>query len=153
MKNITTILFATDFSEVSEYAFEYAATLATTYNARLVMLHVVPHQMDLRNFYVPHISFEELDQQVELGAKKKMTDFCAKWMGQFPTATAYVVIGTPYEEILKKAAEEAASLIVMGTHGRQGLDHFLLGSTAERVVKTASCPVLTAHPVFKLPQG
>lgn len=149
MKNISTILFATDFSEVSQYAFEYAATLATTYKARLVMLHVVQHQMDLRNFYVPHISFEELDRQVELSAEKKMADFYEKWREQFPDATATVVIGVPEEEILKKAVEEAASMIVMGTHGRQGLDHFLLGSTAERVVKTANCPVLTVHPVLQ----
>ncbi|GFE61905.1 universal stress protein [Geobacter sp. AOG2] len=147
MKTIDTILFATDFSEVSDYAFDYAATLATTYGARLVIVHVVAHQVDLRNFYVPDVSFDELDKQVEEGAKSRMADFCGGLTERFPDATACVVIGIPHEEILRKAAEEKASLIVMGTHGRQGFDHFIFGSTAERVVKTSPCPVLTVRPV------
>jgi len=146
MKNIDTILFATDFSEISDYAFEYALSLATTCNARLIIIHVVAHQVDLRNFYVPHISFNELDREVEAGAKAKMADFRANWLDRFPEATAIVVTGIPHEEILRKAAEEKASLIVMGTHGRQGFEHFIFGSTAERVVKTAHCPVMTVRP-------
>ena len=146
MKAIDTILFATDFSTISDYAFEYAATLATTCSARLVVIHVVPHQEDLRSFYVPHIAFDELDREVEAGARKKMAEFTEKYLGRFPGATSCVVTGVPYEEILNKAAEEKASLIVMGTHGRTGFEHFIFGSTAERVVKTAPCPVLTVRP-------
>ncbi|MBW4055076.1 MAG: universal stress protein [Proteobacteria bacterium] len=146
MKNIDTILFATDFSEVSDYAFAYALSLASTFNARMVIVHVVTHQVDLRNFYVPEISFDDIDKEVEAGAKKMMADFCKKWSEQLPDATSFVMNGIPYDEILKKAAEEKTSLIVMGTHGRQGFDHFIFGSTAERVVKMASCPVLTVRP-------
>lgn len=147
MKTIDAILFATDFSEVSEYAFDYAATLAATCGARLVVIHVVPHQVDLRSLYVPDVSFDELDQQVEEGAKNRMADFCGKVAERFPDVAACVVTGIPHEEIIRKAAEEKASLIVMGTHGRRGFDHFIFGSTAERVVKTSSCPVLTVRPV------
>ena len=153
MKTIDTILFATDFSEISDYAFDYASSLAATCNARLVIVHVVAHQVDLRNFYVPHISFDELDKRVEAGAKKRMSDFRDKCRGWFPDATAYVVIGIPHEEILKKAVEENASLIVMGTHGRQGFEHFIFGSTAERIVKMAPCPVLTVRPPHQPAQG
>ncbi|WP_020676705.1 universal stress protein [Geopsychrobacter electrodiphilus] len=146
MNEMTTILFATDFSEVSDSAFEYAASLATTYNARLVVLHVVAHQTDLRSFYVPHISFDDIDRQVEVGAKQRMSEFCVRWQGQFPDLIARVVTGIPQEEILKQAQEVTASVIVMGTHGRQGFEHFIFGSTAESVVKTAPCPVLTVRP-------
>ena len=146
MKNIDTILFATDFSEVSDYAFAYASSFASTFNARMVIVHVVTHQVDLRNFYVPEMSFDEIDKEVEAGANKMMADFCKKWIEQLPDATSFVMTGIPHEEILQKAAEEKASLIVMGTHGRQGVDHFIFGSTAERVVKMALCPVLTVRP-------
>ncbi|MDD2539568.1 MAG: universal stress protein [Desulfuromonadaceae bacterium] len=153
MKNIDTILFATDFSEISDYAFEYAMSLASTFNARMVVVHVVTDQVDLRNFYVPYISFDEIDKKVEAGAQKMMTDFSNKWIGQLPDATFFVMTGIPHEKILQKAAEVKASLIVMGTHGRQGFDHFIFGSTAERVVKTALCPVLTVRPPQLPDQG
>ena len=91
MKSIDTILFATDFSEISDYAFDYASSLAMACNARRVIVHVVTPQVDLRNFYVPHISFDELDKEVEAGAKKRMADFRVKWLGRFPGATAIEV--------------------------------------------------------------
>ncbi|KAB0663409.1 universal stress protein [Oryzomonas japonica] len=153
MKNIDTILFATDFSGISDYAFDYAASLAAVCDARLVIVHVVTHQVDLRDFYVPHISFDEIDKEVEAGAQKRMVEFCEKRMGPFPGTKSFVVTGIPHEEIFKKAVEEKASLIVMGTHGRQGVEHFIFGSTAERVVKTAPCPVLTVRPPQQPDQG
>lgn len=146
MKNIDTVLFATDFSEVSDHAFEYALSLALTCNARMVVVHVVTDQVDLRNFYVPYVSFDEIDKKIEESAQNMLADFCNKWIEQLPGVTSCVMTGIPHEEIIKKATDVKASLIVMGTHGRQGVDHFLFGSTAERVVKTALCPVLTVRP-------
>ena len=146
MQPITTILFATDFSEVSDHAFAYAATFAARLKARLVVLHVVAHQTDLRDYYVPHISFEDLDREIEAGAQKRMDDYARQWSQEFPDLTTSVVTGIPAEEILAKAEAVKASLIIMGTHGRRGFDHFIFGSTAEKVVKTASCPVLTVRP-------
>ena len=145
MTTIDTILFATDFSEISDHAFEYAASLASVYDSRLVIVHVVMHQTDLREFYVPHQNFDDLDRYVEEGAQRKMAEFRKAWEVRFPNVVTHVVTGIPYEEILKKAAEESASLIVMGTHGRQGFQHFLFGSTAERVVKLSTCPVMTVR--------
>ena len=146
MKDIKTILFALDFSEVSEYAFSYAATFAKTFRADLAVIHVVPQQTDLRDFYVPYMSFDEIDKQVEEGANKMMTDFCAKHKDEFPDMKSFVVTGTPHEKIVDKAFEQNVSMIIMGTHGRQGFEHFIFGSTAEGVVKNAPCPVLTVRP-------
>jgi universal stress protein A len=72
-----------------------------------------------------------------------MEKFCQTKMGDFTTYRTVVVAGIPYEEILRKAEETGASLIVLGTHGRTGIDHLIFGSTAERVVRSAACPVLT----------
>lgn len=143
MKPFGKILTAIDFSENSEYAFDYALTLAKQFNAELTILHVINEPVDLRGFYVPHISFEQLEKEIEEGANKMMEKFCVSRMADFSNYQTTIVSGIPYEEIIRKAEEIGASLIVVGTHGRTGLDHIIFGSTAERVVRSASCPVLT----------
>lgn len=145
MAKFDKILFANDFSENSERAFEYALTMARNFNARLVVIHVINEPVDLRGFYVPHISFEKLEKEIEEGAEKLMEKFCRTKIKDFTNFETVIVSGIPYEEILKKADEENASLIVMGTQGRKGIDHFLFGSTAERVVRNAKCPVLSVR--------
>ena len=149
MKPFTRILTAIDFSENSECAFDYALTLATQFNAELTILHVINEPVDLRGFYVPHISFEQLEKEIEEGAVKMMETFCTSRLGTFSNYKTVIVTGIPYEEITSAAAKIDASLIVLGTHGRTGLDHILFGSTAERVVRSASCPVLT----IRLPEA
>ena len=143
MKPFEKILTAIDFSESSDFAFEYALTLARQFQAELTIMHVINEPVDLRGFYVPHISFEQLEKEIEEGAEKMMEKFCQTKMGDFTRYTTAVVAGIPYEEILRKAEETGASLIVLGTHGRTGIDHLIFGSTAERVVRSAACPVLT----------
>lgn len=143
MKPFDKILIAIDFSENSEHAFEYAMTLAKQFQAELTILHVINEPVDLRGFYVPHISFEQLEKEIEEGAQKMMEQFCQARMGDFTNYQTAIVTGIPNEEIIRKAADTGASLIVLGTHGRTGLDHIIFGSTAERVVRSAACPVLT----------
>lgn len=143
MKTFERILTAIDFSESSDYAFEYALTLARQFQADLTVMHVINEPVDLRGFYVPHISFEQLEKEIEEGAEKMMVKFCQTKMGDFTRYTTTVVAGIPYEEVIRKAEETGASLIVLGTHGRTGIDHLIFGSTAERVVRSATCPVLT----------
>jgi len=143
MKPFSKILTAIDFSENSDYAFDYALTLAKQFGSQLVILHVINEPVDLRGFYVPHISFEQLEKEIGEGAEKMMAKFCSSKLDDFTNFTTSIVTGIPYEEIIRTAEEAAASLIVLGTHGRTGLDHLIFGSTAERVVRGASCPVLT----------
>ncbi len=146
MKKIDKVLFATDFSETSEHAFDYAFTLAKKFNSTLLILHVINEPVDLRGFYVPHISFEKLEQEIASGAEKMMQKFCRTKIKDFTNFQCSIVTGIPYEEIIKKANEEDVSLVVLGTHGRSGIDHLLFGSTAERVVRGAHCPVMTVRP-------
>src|SRR3954470_14762509 len=134
MAEIRSILFATDFSENSDAAFEYALEFAQKFSAKLIVIHVINEPVDLRGFYVPHISFEKLEQEIEEGAEKMMQKFCRTRIKSFTDYETSIVTGIPYEEIMKKAETENVSVIVMGTQGRKGIDHFLFGSTAERVI-------------------
>ena len=143
MRDFKTILFATDFSESSDYAFQYAYSLAKKFNARLLMVHVINEPVDLRGFYVPHISFEKLEEEIEEGAQKMMEKFCRTHIRDYDNFESIIVPGIPYDEIIKKATDNSADLIILGTHGRTGLDHVLFGSTAEKVVRKSPVPVMT----------
>lgn len=143
MKAFQKILLATDFSDCSEEACAYALNMARTYDAALLVLHVINEPVDLRGFYVPHISFEQLEKEIADGATTLLASFCNDHLHGFSNYTTAVASGVPYEEITRIAQEQDASLIVIGTHGRSGLDHLIFGSTAERVVRNAPCPVLT----------
>ena len=145
MISFDTILFANDFSENSEYAFDYALTLAKKFDARLIIIHVINEPVDLRGFYVPHISFENLEKEIAESAEKMMDKFCRTKTKDYAKVESVVISGIPNEEIIKKAEETGAGLIVLGTHGRKGLDHILFGSTAERVLRSAPCPVLSVR--------
>ena len=148
MPSFDKILYATDFSESSEHAFQYALSLAQKFQSRLIILHVINEPVDLRGFYVPHVSFENLEKEIEEGAQKMMEKFCASHVGaDFTDYETEIVTGIPYEEILRRAEQEKVSFIVLGTQGRSGIDHLLFGSTAERVVRKAKAPVVTVrHP-------
>lgn len=138
-----TILFATDFSPSSEHAFKYALSLARKFESRLGIIHVINEPVDLRGFYVPHISFDQLEEEIEQGARKLMENFCRTHANGYSGVETFVVPGIPYDEIIKKAQELSADLVVVGTHGRTGLDHVLFGSTAEKVVRKSPIPVMT----------
>lgn len=143
MKSFDKILVATDFSDCSVEACAYALALARKFDASLQIVHVINEPVDLRGFYVPHISFDQLEKEIADGAASMLETFCNDNLQDFSNYTTAVVNGVPYEEITRTAQEQDASLIVIGTHGRSGLDHLIFGSTAERVVRSAPCPVLT----------
>ena len=145
MRDFKTILFATDFSESSDFAFLYALSLAQKFDAHLALVHVINEPVDLRGFYVPHISFDKLEEEIKEGAEKMMEKFCRIHLKDFENYATYIVPGIPYDEIIKKGSELSADLIVMATHGRTGLDHVLFGSTAEKVVRKSPIPVMTVR--------
>ena len=141
------LLFCTDFSEDAHWAFTYALHLAKTFNAKLLILHVTPEPVhpEQLSIYLPQEKLEELkksqkkeiDQQLEIHYIKKMKGH--------KNYKVIVKEGEPFLEIIRIAKKESVKLIVMGTHGRTGLDHILFGSTAEKVVRRAPCPVLTTR--------
>ena len=145
MNEIKNILFATDFSESSDFSIKHALLFSKTFNAKLHVLHVVNEPVDLSGFYVPHISFEKLEEEIAEGAQKMMDNFIKSNLKGFDNFETFVVSGVPFNVILDKATEIDADLIIMGTHGRTGLDHVLFGSTAEKVVRKSQIPVLTVR--------
>ncbi len=145
MKKFSTILVAVDFSDSSDNAFKMAIAMAQSFSAKLLVLHVINEPVDLRGFYVPHISFEKLEDEIQEGAQKMMESFCRQNIHDFENYESLIVPGLPYEQIIGQAEERSADLIVLGTHGRTGLDHVLFGSTAEKVVRKSKVPVLTVR--------
>jgi len=145
MKDFTTILVAVDFSDSSDNAFQLALTLAQKFSSRLLILHVINEPIDLRGFYVPHISFDNLEEEIREGAKKLMESFCRQHISDFDNYESMIVPGIAHEEIIKQTESQGAELVVLGTHGRTGLDHVLFGSTAEKVVRKSKVPVLTVR--------
>jgi len=137
------IVFATDFSESSDHAFGCVLSMAKCFKSRILILHVINELVDLRGFYVPHIAFDKLEEEMEAGARKMMDKFLQARMADYKDFASFVKPGVPCDEILNLVQEQGADLIIMGTHGRTGLDHVLFGSTAEKVVRKSPVPVMT----------
>jgi nucleotide-binding universal stress UspA family protein len=145
MKPINKILYATDFSESSAQACDYALTLAKLANAEVHVLHVIDEFADRRKSMIQPEAMVLLEREVEIQALKEMEEFCKKrFNGKIPFTTD-IVMGIPFQEIIKKASELPADLIVVGTHGRTGVEHVIVGSTAERIVRRSEVPVLTVR--------
>jgi nucleotide-binding universal stress UspA family protein len=127
------ILVATDFSLCSLSALEYAEALARRLDAELLLLHAEG---------LPVAGSEEADL-THAAAERELGRTAQRLGNNHLKARSLLRLGAPAEEILKAAETERASLIVMGTHGRKGVAHMVMGSVAERVVRSAPCPVLT----------
>jgi universal stress protein A len=140
------ILAPTDFSDYSKKALSDALELAQTFGAKLSLLHVIePPPYPLEGFAPLAVGTDllgDLEQQASTALAQVLPD------AQEATVevTRAVAIGSPSQTIVETAEAEHVDLIVMATHGRTGLSHLLIGSVAERVVRTAPCPVLTIRP-------
>lgn len=147
MADIKRILFATDFSDNSRYALTFAISFAQKYDAMLSVLHVIQQPSYPLGMYA-EISFDAMDkfsQSISEAVQKEMQTLKEKDLQGCPKYECLIVHGTPFLEILRMAKEKNVELIVVGTHGRTGLDHVLFGSTAEKVVRRAPCPVLSVR--------
>jgi nucleotide-binding universal stress UspA family protein len=142
---IKKILFATDFSEGSSHALPYAVDMAGHYGAKLCLIHVIFDVAKTAGWYVPHISIDEIYQDMEKSAGAELEKSFVEEMRGLKDVERVVMKGIPYEEITKFAMDNKIDLIVLGTHGRRGIDRVLFGSTAEQVVRNAPCPVLSVR--------
>jgi nucleotide-binding universal stress UspA family protein len=146
-ENITNILVPMDFSPHAERAFRYATTLAQRFGATLGLLHVVEDPFITgawsSEVYVPNVA--ELLEGLIANAEQQLASLGQSAAALGLNADAAVISGRPAHAIVEHAKEGGFDLIVMGTHGRTGLSHVVMGSVAERVVRKAPCPVLTVH--------
>ena len=145
--SIRRILFPTDFSGPAKEAQKYAMTLADRFGAELHLLHVVPEVAmplpDSTNAWT--LPTADLKLQVDAAERRLHQELGPDWAEERRTIHA-AVVGDAVHEIVKYASKHEVGLIVIGTHGRTGLSHLLLGSVAEKLVRLATCPVLTVHP-------
>jgi len=142
----TRILAPTDFSPPSDQALEYARRTAARCGATLHLLHVLEETVDTSfgaEVLVPDSPEVQAARLEE--AREKLAHRRGGAENEQPRASTEVVAGSSTRTIVRYAADNGFDLIVMGTHGRTGFAHLLMGSVAEGVVRTASCPVLSIH--------
>ncbi|MBM4328172.1 MAG: universal stress protein [Deltaproteobacteria bacterium] len=141
------ILFCADFSENSVPARSKAVEFAKAFGAELLIVHVVNSRL------LGYPSFENqlpvdlalLERNIQEGAQTELEGIAAECRKKLPSAHTFLLTGAPAEEIVRFAEDQSVDVIVMGTHGWTGIRHLILGSTAENVVRTAKCPVLTVR--------
>jgi len=141
---IKKILVAIDFSKLSYEALDYAIAVAQDVGARLSVLYVV-EPMEFTGVDVlggtPIATQSIVDEHLKQ-ARAELDRLRTRKLAGLPGATTAVRMGRPAEEIVAAGGKGKANLIVLGTHGRSGLSHLLMGSVSERVVRHATCPVL-----------
>lgn len=141
-----TILVPTDFSEDAEAALEAASASLRLRDGktRVILLHVY-HVPAEYSTYGPSAALYRLGEEMETALTDRLEALAAPLRGEGRTVEVAAIPGIPGEVIVQQAEERGADLVAMGTHGRSGVAHLLLGSTAERVVQHAPCPVLTVR--------
>ena len=137
------ILVATDFSESAGQALELALQIAEKFGSELTLVHSweAPNYSFAAGLYLP----VDVVAPIERAAVARLEEATTQLKARFPAAKSVLRSGVPWEEVLGAATQLKADLIVMGTHGRRGLERALLGSVAERVVRLSRVPVLTVH--------
>lgn len=145
MPAIKKILFPVDLSDVSPEIAPWVEDFADKFSADVHLLFVARVMTHYGGLYVPHPSIQQFEADLAKGGERKLKEFADTAFPDRPVKTK-TRPGEPAEEILKYAADEKTDLIIMGTHGRKGLERIFFGSTAERVVKLSPVPVLTVNP-------
>lgn len=141
--NIKNIVFATDFSDNSILAFKSAKGLAAEHKAKLLILFVQKDTEDTRFHYsIARLSTEDIKDVVEKNIEDHFSHYIEKNGGDFKDYEKIVRHGKPFAEIIKLSEERSVDLIVVGSHGRTGIEHVMLGSTSERLVRRSKIPVL-----------
>jgi nucleotide-binding universal stress UspA family protein len=137
------ILVPTDFGESSQRALDLAVVLARTFDASLTLVHAY----DVPSYVYSGMTFTTVDllKPIEEAAQRQVEDALVALRKQVPGAKGGLRHGEPWREILAAIEDTGADLVVMGTHGRRGLSHAILGSVAEKTVRMSLVPVLTVR--------
>lgn len=146
MRTIKKIICALDLSQHSTLVAEYAVTMAKAFDAEILAVYAAPALTQYVGFHVPPSSIENFVGEIVAGAEQTMQEFVAENF-QGVKAEGRVVNGYAAEEILNLVDSAQGDLIIMGTHGRKGIDRILFGSVAEKIVKSSKIPVMTVRPV------
>jgi nucleotide-binding universal stress UspA family protein len=146
MVKVNKVLFPCDLTENSSKILPYVLSIAEKYDSQIYLLHVVQDLQKWGNVFIPHSSTEVYQKEAMQGAEKAMNRVCEEQLKSCPNFKRMLVSGDPVSKILETIVSEGIDLLVMGTHGRKGLEHAIFGSVAENVMEKSPVPVLIVNP-------
>ncbi len=141
--DIKKVLAPIDFSDYSKDALKYAVAFVKAFNAELYLIYVVEPVIYPPDFSMGQIAMPSVDIEMDKKAQEELDNLAKKEIPPELKIKTIVKTGKPFLEIIETAEEEDIDLIIIATHGHTGIEHILFGSTAEKVVRKAPCPVLT----------
>lgn len=142
---LRTILVPTDFSQAAQKALTWALEMAARWDARVVLLHALPPWEDPVRMKEAGVSIAGFEASLRADAESQAQKLLAQTDQQGVAIQTCILVGLPHTTICQVAEQEQVDLIVMGSHGRTGLAHVLLGSVAENAMRYAPCPVLVVR--------
>jgi nucleotide-binding universal stress UspA family protein len=151
IREVKRVVTPVDFSDNSRLVAESSAYVAGKFGAAMNLVFVVQNFDDYSGFFVPQMTLPTLEGELLEGAEAKMASFCSEMVAYCESVGVKelqykVLMGDVAEKIVEYAAEVKSDMIIMGTHGYKGLEKIMFGSVAGKVVRSASCPVLTINP-------
>jgi universal stress protein A len=142
---LSRILVPIDFSEHSKKALQYAIPFAEQFKASIDLLYVVEPTIYPADFSFGQVGFPNVEDELRERGAEELKSLIAKEIGKRVPAKQVIRTGKAFYEIREYAREESMDLIIIATHGHSGVEHVLFGSTAEKVVRHAPCPVLVVR--------
>jgi nucleotide-binding universal stress UspA family protein len=149
MHTIKNILVPIDFSNYSKNALRYAVNFAKLFKSKVYLVYVVEPVIYPSDFSMGQVTFPVNDLEMNVRAKDELDNLAKTEIGSEIEVETIIKTGKPFVEINETASELDIDLIVIATHGHTGMEHLLFGSTAEKVVRKAPCPVLTLREPLK----
>ena len=147
--DIKKVLVPIDFSDYSKSALKYAAEFAQKFSADMFLVYVVEPVIYPPDFSMGQIAIPSVNAEWDIKAKEELDKLAGSEIPDSVKVLTIIKTGKPFIEIIETAAEEDVDIIIIATHGHSGMEHILFGSTAEKVVRKAPCPVLTLREPIK----
>ncbi|MDT3697017.1 MAG: universal stress protein [Ignavibacterium sp.] len=144
---IKKVLVPIDFSDYSKSALKYAVNFSKLFNAEIILIYVVEPVIYPLDFSMGQIAMPSFSTEWDTRAKEELDKLAKKEINS--NVKTIIKTGKPFLEIIETAKEEDIDLIIIATHGHTGVEHIIFGSTAEKVVRKAPCPVLTLREPIK----
>jgi len=149
MVQIEKILVPVDFSDYSKHALRYSVNFAQQFDAELVLISVIEPMIYPADFSMGQVAIPATDQNLSERVEEELKNLDEKEIAGKVKSRRIIKSGKPFYEINETAREEDVDLIIIATHGHTGVEHLLFGSTAEKVVRKAPCPVLSLREPIK----
>jgi universal stress protein A len=142
---LSKILVPIDFSDYSKKALQYAIPFAKQFNAAIYLLYVVEPTIYPADFSFGQIGMPNVENELRTKGEQELQELITHEIKGVVSSEAFVKVGLPFVEVVSFAKDEKIELIIVATHGHSGVEHVLFGSTAEKIVRKAPCPVLVVR--------